>query len=496
MAALEGLDPRVCDPAHATALRARLAEAVLVDDPAGLRLARGEATLGTVRPYGSVTLYLPEGPARHRVLDLDRRGHVMSGIRRTGAGRFVGAWLRNVDGAFVGISPRDARHPLWGASDRILGPPVDAAGAPTLRTVCAAADWDAPAAIPALAEPARLPAGAGSAILGLLAALAADRDVSALRYRGPYPTEQLFWALVEAFRFEPAEGDPAGDDPVAVFTRDAETLATRGESRQAPLAWRPAAPERLMHDDGIYVQLRDGVEKVWWEGRAYYRPDWQGVRRREHRVVRKITTADGSPAHVAGIEALGHRLDDHLVLDAAGEVIGCPARDREPADRGPDRALDDLWQDALSALVPLEATPLVGSALAAVWPELRPVWGTVHRDLVEVRGLTVRLSPAPADAYRIERATRSAAARRAAARDLVRTVLGLVGGPARARAAGWLASQPAPRREALLAEAGAADRRPLAARAAVALGRLLDALEAGAALPDHLPSASSFPPGP
>jgi hypothetical protein len=483
-AGLEAVDPRLCDPAQAAALRGRLGEAILVDAPDGRRIVRGEVTLGTVSRHGTVTLHMPDGPPRCRVLDLDRRGHVTSAIRRGRQGEVLGAWLRNVDGTLLEIRPRATRHPLWGWSDGILGPPADAAGEPTLRTVCAATDWDAPAAIPALAEPSRLPAGAGTSILGLLATLAADRGAPPLRYRGPYPTEQLFWALVEAFRFEPAEGDPAGGDPVALFTRDAETLATRGESRQAPLAWRPAPPERLFHDGGIYVQLRDGVEKVWWEGRTYYRPDWQGFQRREHRVVRRTATGDGRALHVAALEAGGRRLEDHLVLDEAGDVVACPARDHETADDRPDQALDRLWRDALGTLVPLEATPLLASALAAVWPELRPAWGSVRRDLVEVRGLAVRLSIALADLYRLERATGPAGTRRGAAQTLVRTVVGLVGGPARACAAQWLASQSAARREMLLAEAAATDRRQLAARAAVAVGTLIDALEAGAALPD------------
>jgi hypothetical protein len=38
-------------------------------------------------------------------------------------------------------------------------------------------------------------------------------------------------------------------------------------------------------EGGPSVQLRDGVEKVWWEGRTYYRTEWQ-----------RLTNARGAPA--------------------------------------------------------------------------------------------------------------------------------------------------------------------------------------------------------
>ena len=40
-----------------------------------------------------------------------------------------------------------------------------------------------------------------------------------------------------------------------------------------------ADAERLLAEGGIYIQMRDGIEKVVWEGRPYYRAVWQGVRR-------------------------------------------------------------------------------------------------------------------------------------------------------------------------------------------------------------------------
>ena len=327
---------------------------------------------------------------------------------------------------------------------------------------------------PPLADPTRLPPGAGSAILNLIAGLAADQGAARLRYRGPYATEQLFWTLAESFRFDAAEPDPLG-----CFLEGAEAAFLAGELREAPLDWTPAPHERRWLDEGLYVQLRDGVEKVAWEGRTYYRAEWQGLRRREHRVVRPIATADGRRRFVVGLVALGRPLEDHLVLGENGEPVDRVAPDAATAAPDAEAPLAPPWRDALASLVPLDATPLLASALAAAWPALDVAWGPVTRDLVEVRGERLRLSPALAHLYRAECAGRDAGARRALAKALVRDVLDLVGPPARAAAVAWLDAQPADRRAALLET----DRQRLAVEAAQALGRLLDALEGGHAVP-------------
>jgi hypothetical protein len=322
-----------------------------------------------------------------------------------------------------------------------------------------------------------LPPGAGSGLLNLLAGLAAEQGVTTLRYRGPYATEQLFWTLAESFRFDPAKPDPLG-----CFLDGAEAAFLTGEPREAPLDWTPAPHERRWLDgDGLYVQLRDGVEKVAWEGRTYYRPEWQGLRRREHRVVRPVPADDGRRRFVAGLVALGRPLEDHLVLGEHGEPVDRVAPDAATAAPGAETPLAPPWRDALARLVPLDATPLLSPALAAVWPALDVAWAPVARDLVrvEARGERLRLSSKLPGVYRDLHAGQPGAARRALAKALVRDVLDLVGPPARATAVAWLEAQPAARRAALLDT----DRQRLAVEAAHALGRLLDALAAGHALP-------------
>ncbi len=434
---------------------------------------RGPVTV--VQPHGSITGYWPGSPPR-RGLELDRHGHAVLAIQRGPDERFAAGWVRSLDGSIVGVLPGGAEHPLWGAADRLVG---DAG----LLTVCAAVDWDRIAGIPAVADPTRLPPGAGSAILGLLAGLAADQQAGPLRYRGPYATEQLFWALGESFRFDPAERDPLGR-----FLDGAEEAFLAGALREAPLDWAPAPHERLFVDGGPSVQLRDGVEKVWWEGRTYYRTEWQGLTRREHRVVRPVTTPEGRVRFVVGLVALGRPVEDHLVLDGDGALLESPAPAGPTGGAEREVALAPVWREALEPLLPLDATPLLGPAIAAVWPALDVRWGPVARDLVEARGARVRISPALARLYVAERAARpDVAERRGLAQALVREVLSLVGPPLRQGAASWLDAQPAGRQGALLEAARRADRQGAAGRAAAPLGRLLDALVAGEGLPPAPP---------
>ena len=76
-------------------------------------------------------------------------------------------------------------------------------------TLFQALDYARPDFIPPLFEPRRLPPGGGTTLLNLIAGLMKDQGVARVRYRGPYPTEQLFTALLECFRYEAGEGLPA-----------------------------------------------------------------------------------------------------------------------------------------------------------------------------------------------------------------------------------------------------------------------------------------------
>jgi hypothetical protein len=463
------------DPADRHALRAALAGAEAPRPPGDLLAADGRA-VGRLLPHGSWALYRPDprAPLGQLLLEIDPRGRVTTVVRRDRRGDVEALWIALGDGSAVGLLPGGADHPLWGPSDRLVHAP--ARGARTPLTIAAAVPWLAVDFIPSIAEPARLPAGAGAGLLNVLATLARDQGRPALRYRGPYPTEQLFWSLTESFRFDlPGPGL----DPLAEFLADSEATFARGIPREAPLDWIPAPHERHLAADDLVVHLRDGVERIAWRGRSYHRIEVQGLRRREHRVVRVAGTGPARQ-YFASLEALGAVVEDHLVLDARGALL----ERRTPApEEAPERPAAAPWHEALGALLPLEATPLLAGAIAAVWPEVGLAWGPVPGDLIQTRGLALRLSPKLAQVYRAARAAAPVGARRGVAQRLVREVLGLIGPAAREAAVAWLLSLDPRRQDAELAAAARRDRVELAQAAVAPLGRLLDALEAGEALP-------------
>jgi hypothetical protein len=456
------------------ALRGALDRATRTTSPGGdLILADGQA-IGRVLPHGSVALYRPDpaAPLRHRVLEIDRGATVTAVFDRGARGELRAAWVTLPGGDAVGLLPGGAEHPLWGPSDRLVC--SSTGGVETPLTVAASVAWSAIHIIPPIAEPARLPPSAGAGLLNVLASLAWDQGQPAVRYRGPYPTEQLFWSLTESFWVGP------GPDPVARFLADAEATFARGAPREVPMDWTPAPHERRLHTDGLVAQLRDGVERIAWQGRSYHRTECRGLRRRGHRVVRVVETAGEARRYIASLEALGTVIEDHVVLDAAGE----PLDRRAPMpEEGPEHSAAAPWREALGALLPLEATPLLAGAIEAVWPEIKLAWGPVPGDLVEARGVALRLSPKLARVYRAAWAAAPTGARRAVAQRLVREALGLIGPPVREAAVTWLSALAPARQEAELAAAAHRDRVTLARTALAPLGRLLDALEAGRALP-------------
>ena len=463
------------DSADREALREALGRALRL--PGGDLIVAADRPLGRVEAHGTVSLYRP-GPAsrlEHRLLEVDLGGVVTAAFNRDSRGELREAWVAVAGRGMVGLLPGGAQHPLWGDSDRLVG--LTSTGATTTLTLAGAVRWSAVDTIPPVAEPARLPSGAGSALLNVLAALARDQGRPALRYRGPYPTEQLFWSLSESFRCAP------GLESFTRFVAEAESTFARGALVEIPVDWVPAPHERRLHPGGLVVQLRDGVEKISWQGRSYYRTESQGRRRREHRVVRAVTTESGARQYVASLEALGTVVEDHLTVDEEGRPI---ERHAPLPDAAREEAVAELWREALGALLPLEATPLLAGAIEAVWPDIQLTWGPVAGDLMESRRMTLRLSPKLARLYRSAWRDTAATpeARRTLARQLVREVLGLVGPAVREAAVGWLEELAPARQQEELGAAAGRDRTQLAERALAPLGRLLDALGAGAALPD------------
>lgn len=383
-ALLDRAEVRAHDPGRVEALLERLADPSQGARPGGRRLVER-------LPHGSVAFFLPDGPPR-RFLEFDRRGRLTLALHRDRRGRLDRIWLLNQDGGAIGVERGIASHPLWGPSDRIsrLAPGAPFEVAEPL-TVFQSLDYEAIVAIPPLAEPGRLPPGAGSALLNLLARLLRDQGRATVRYRGPYPTEQLFLSLLESFRY-----DPAVPDPLDRFLAGAEETALHGRGQEAPLDWIPAPHERLFAAPGVYIQLRERVEKVVVEGRSYYRPRWQGLLRRDHRVVREV--GEGAERrYVASLVALDTVVEDHLVLDAEGEPVARLAPALADTARAP---FTPSWDSPLAEAIVRESTPLLETAIREVLPLLRPSWGPVRGDLVEAGPAGLTLSPTLVAVYR------------------------------------------------------------------------------------------------
>jgi hypothetical protein len=278
--------------------------------------------------------------------------------------------VRLPDGTWLSIEPRATTAAPWGLSDRLWRTdrfPESGGFAGEPLTVFEALDWARIDRIPVLAEPARLPPGGGTAVLNLLAELAREQGAARLAYRGPYPTEQLFLALLESFRYEPADAQ----NPLAAFMT--------GE-----LVWTPAPHERLFGADGLYVQRRGRVEKVVLRGAAYYRPDWQSVARHAPKRVRDV-----SEGVLCSLWAFGRPLEDHLLLSPAGDLL----RVLEPAGaEGPARPIAPEVGAGVAAAVAAASGAPLAPAIEDIARAITLEWGALARDLVRIERDRIRLS--------------------------------------------------------------------------------------------------------
>jgi hypothetical protein len=413
-------------------LDAELAGAIGPDAGAVQRALAGLTTDARVlvARHGSVVCYLaPVAGAPRRALELDRHGRPLAVLRWTGA-TLAGAWVCGPDGAWLGIEPQATRAAPWGLADRLCrAARPGAAGTPL--TVLEALEWGRITRIPTLAEPAALPSGGGVAVLNLIAGLAADQGRTALAYGGPYPTEQLFLALLEAFRYTPAV-----HDPLEAFTG-------------GHLDWVPAPHERLVSSDGLSVHLRGRVEKVVWRGRTYHRPDWQGITRY---APRRVWDADDGVR--CSLWALGAPLEDHLVLAAEGALIGFLD---PPAASGPSRPLSAAVAAALGVVAATRSAPALGPLIRDEARRLGLAWGPVAGDLVEIGREHARVSTRlRARLLAALDAAGDRADRAAVALATLSEIAQLLGDALRARAQARLASRPPAEQEALLAAPPAA----------------------------------------
>ncbi len=375
-------------------LTAALNRATVTTEHGSLALRAAEQPLAVLSPYGSLTFFLPpsaaQGPPR-RLATFDRRGRLLLLMTWGANGALVRFKVRGLDGRFLGVARGAASHLGWGLSDSV-GLLEGEAGfsldhSLTLFRSVTYEDLDL---LPPLDAPARLPAGGGSTVLNVLALLAQDQGKTILRYRGPYPSERLFATLCESFRYS---GEPGVTRER--FTRDAEEAAMQLTMLETSVDWQPYPHERFFPAAHTCVQLRDGVEKVYDRGRVYYRPDLAATAY----ALRVTHTPDGQVRYTASLVILGESLEDHLVLDAQGEIVERPSPVRNWSIRGAAQ-LSDEWKAVLARLIATESTPLLRSALWPVMDELSLAWGEIEGELWVEAGNELTLHGRMIAAYR------------------------------------------------------------------------------------------------
>jgi hypothetical protein len=315
------------------------------------------------RPHGSIaalTAASIDGPLA-RTVEIDPAGTLHAALAWSGTG-LTAAWLRLPDQSWLRVEPHAAGAAApapgggeapWSAADRLwhcrrLGERGDP------LTVLQAVDYGDVRSLPTLWDPARLPAGGGSALLNLLASLAEDQGRDRLVYEGPYPTEQLFLSLLESFRPLEVTADPLGDFAGGAF------------------GWAPAPHERQWLADGVHVQRRGRIDKVVRGRRAYYRDEWWGIRRHAPRRV-----VDEGDEAVAGLWFLGECVERHVVIgprDDAHVAVTLAAE-------GSTVVLPPAVVTGLAAVVAatgaLPLAPLVPDLVADV------AWGPAGGDLLD-----------------------------------------------------------------------------------------------------------------
>ena len=362
------------------AFRSTLNNSELVSEGGCLRwYAEGQMCIER-SAHGTLTFFLPASATSsspRRLSTFDRHGRLLSLFSYSTDGLVQQFKVRNLDGRFLGIIRGAASHLGWGTSD-VIGTLAGEGGFEMEQTLCLSrsVSYEDLETLPPVDAPARLPHGGGATLLNVLARFGQDQKKQALRYCGPYPSDQLFFTLRESFLC----GGEVGANRER-FTQGAEDAAVHMTMVEAAVDWRPAPHERFYPAAHTCVQLRDGVEKVYDHGHTYYRAD---IVAEAHRL-RILQTEEGQRRYVASLTILGRALEDHLILDERGEILErLPDSSRRPM-RG-DPVLSPDWKAALIRLIAAESTTLLHTALWPVIDELTLLWGSVNKELWALSG--------------------------------------------------------------------------------------------------------------
>jgi len=291
-------------------------------------------------------------------------------------------WIAPEGRVIAEIEPDEVRLDLAGAHDRpiLIGEPVEEHAVlgrtQSVRVVFEAGetivarvvetDWTHPICIPAIDAPARIPAGAGTVLLNVLA-IAAWREGRTLRYCGPYPTSQLWSSLRQCFR-------PLGGADEATFTEGVYERALSGEVREVPVDFEPAPFERVQIAARAVVHLRDGVERLYLGGLAWAR---QGAARR--------LVPIGDEVHVQ-LWIGGASWAEVAVLDVGGRLLRGPVPLPAVHSNVLGRPFPPALRHALGELITDEEPPLLAQAMREVLRDLEIVWGDPGADVARVLG--------------------------------------------------------------------------------------------------------------
>lgn len=372
---LETLAAEEVKPELLQTLQQHVAQATPHHQNGTLSLLFNGQLLAQQSQYGSLSFFVPRQPPQgspKRLATFDRHGRLVLLITWAAEGTLGRFKVRGLEGRFLGVMPQSASHLGWGLSDclwTLEGELGFALERPL--TLFRAVSYTDIAVLPPLDDPGRLPTGAGSTVLNVLSLLSRDQGKTVLRYQGPYPSDRLFVTLRESFH----SGGEAGATRER-FTHGAQEAAVRLEMREADVDWTPSPYERFFPAAHTCVQLRNGLEKVYDRGRVYYHPD---VSVSAH-ALRTEHTEDGQVRYTASLVLLGQAVEDHLILDARGEIIERPVPSRRWHVRG-SAELSAEWKAVLVRLIAAESSPALHPELWPVVSEMPLVWGTVQGEL-------------------------------------------------------------------------------------------------------------------
>lgn len=253
---------------------------------------------------------------------VDRHGNEVWSARWNGDALHAIA-LQRPDRTQVVLEAQTKPHPLFHrAHDVRVGDAVVAH--------CGQTQWDTPQFIPPVDVPGAMPPGAGSALLNWLAQSCVHASTGPLRYRGPYPTAALFDSLSHSFHVE--------DPPSALerFTQNVESRAIRGSMVEVDVPFSPAPFEWHWPREGLCIQLRDGLERVYIDGRSYARHQLGS---------RRLLATDAG--WTAAIEFGGVVWHEVLAFEPDGTPIG----DARPVPPAPERLIGDALPEEIVNLL-------------------------------------------------------------------------------------------------------------------------------------------------